>query len=401
MFGGYSQISSNRLLNAAKSDNALYKYSNALSDLDKAKKYWSLPATKRGVSKLYETTKTWQSFSTKVTESDVAFNTKDYSHALELLKDTPADYPQVKDVQRRRDAIKIKTDEIAVAKAAADAKLAADQAAKEAALKLRAAQAKRSVVAKAVGKRFSDTSAKTAVANAASVSAVESALTTFLSQYGSVAKTTNMPQSIYGAGTTWALLTESDLSAFKNLATVFIDEWAKYPIDFVKATGLESVNFVKYVTVNGQQRTAMPGNPSDHRMWYGTGAGGGIVHHEFAHYFEVIFMGSLSWGANEWKAYNPAGFTYGAGGATAYGAAPKYAQYQHPISGFVTEYGTYGIEEDRAELHSYLMTASYYTQLKSWLTTDTNLQGKVAIYKAMLQSHSASMGGTYFDDINK
>ena len=399
-FGTYSQVNAAKYLSNAKTNNNDFKYQDAVKQLDIAKKYWALPQTKKEISSTYSKSKAWYDYSQKVAAADAAVSANELDKALTLLVDQPADFPQAGEIDKKRLTIQTKIDE-AAKKAAADAeaaKVAAAEKAKADAAKKPAV--KKSTVPASVGKRYADTSTKSQVASATSVAGVETALTTFLAQYGVVAKTTNMPQSIYGPGTTWDLLTESDLAPFKNIATAFIDEWAKYPVDFVKATGLQSVNFVKYVTVNGQQRTAMPGMSADKRMWYGIGANNAIVHHEFAHYFESIFFNTLQWDVDAWKAYNPAGFVYGNGGATAYGAAPKYAQYEHPISGFVTEYGTYGIEEDRAELHSYLMTAYHYVNLKKWLATDPSLQGKVTLYKNMLQSRSTTMGGTYFEAIN-
>jgi len=400
-FMSFNQINAAKYLSNAKSSNAAFNYQDAVKQLDTAKKYWALPKTKKDIQSTYDTTKSWDAYSQKVTAADAALAASEFDKALALLADAPKDFPQSSDVDKKRLAIQTKIED-AAKKAAADAEAAKVAAAEKAKAEAAAKKptVKKSTVPASVGKRYADTGAKTQVSSATTIVGVEAALSTFLAQYGVVAKTTNMPQSVYGPTTTWDYLTESDLAPLKNIATAFIDEWAKYPVDFVKSTGLQSVNFVKYVTVSGQQRTAMPGMSADKRMWYGTGANGAIVHHEFAHYFESIFFNTLQWNVDTWKAYNPPGFVYGNGGATAYGAAPKYATYEHPISSFVTEYGTYGIEEDRAELHSYLMTASYYSRLKTWLTTDASLQGKVTLYKNMLQAHSATMSGTYFDEIN-
>jgi hypothetical protein len=58
------------------------------------------------------------------------------------------------------------------------------------------------------------------------------------------------------------------------------------------------------------------------------------------------------------------------------------------------------MEEDKAELHSYLMETNYFWLVKDWVASDGYLAAKVANYERLLCSLSAAMCGNYFDAIN-
>jgi hypothetical protein len=51
---------------------------------------------------------------------------------------------------------------------------------------------------------------------------------------------------------------------------------------------------------------------------------------------------------------------------------------EHPAPGFVTGYAMSAIEEDKAELYSYLMETAAYRRLKTWIESDSYLAAKVA-----------------------
>ncbi len=125
-----------------------------------------------------------------------------------------------------------------------------------------------------------------------------------------------------------------------------------------------------------------------------------VIHHEYDHLFTYTYYKSYAPYDPDWLAYNAPGFTNGKGGVSCYEAVNTCLTGQHPIKGFSTGYGASAIEEDKAEIFGYLMTSSYYHQLKGWIIDDPNLAKKVANYKRFIASHSATMSGNYFNDIN-
>ncbi len=80
------------------------------------------------------------------------------------------------------------------------------------------------------------------------------------------------------------------------------------------------------------------------------------MHHEFYHLIEynLIEYNSFKdfyYKDPDWNSLNSKDFTYGKGGASAYSDS-TFANEKHPFDGFVTEYSTYGLEEDKAEIYT-------------------------------------------------
>ncbi|HET7566962.1 MAG TPA: hypothetical protein VFJ91_03160 [Gaiellaceae bacterium] len=257
------------------------------------------------------------------------------------------------------------------------------------------------------GKRFASTAAAWQLAAATTLAEAESALQAFLSQYGLAAEVAHVDESSYAQ--TWDrfdLLAESDLPALREYGELFVDEWSKYPLDWVRASGVRAIAFVKDFTTGADHRAAGP-DPVGETMYYdvpfsGTGDyAREVIHHEFDHLLTYDLFGSYAPADPAWTALNPAGFAYGSGGASCYAAGdPCGAWDQHPQSGFVSGYARSAIEEDKAELYAYLMTATGWHQVEQWLATDPALAGKVALLQALLARYSPEMAGDYFDRID-
>jgi hypothetical protein len=125
-----------------------------------------------------------------------------------------------------------------------------------------------------------------------------------------------------------------------------------------------------------------------------------VIHHEFDHLVTFNIFNTWAPVDSIWLSFNPPGFSYGAGGASAYQSNNSSLSGEHPTSGFVTGYATTAIEEDKAETYAYLMTTTYYHHLQNWLFSDTDLTNKVNYYKQFISKYSPEMSGNYFDEIN-
>lgn len=257
------------------------------------------------------------------------------------------------------------------------------------------------------GRRFASTAAASALATATTLAQAEAALQSFLGQYGLTAEVGSVDESAYArAWDRFDLLSPADLPALRAYGAVFVDEWAKYPLDWVRASGVRAIAFVKDFATQGVHRAAGP-DPFGETMYYDVPFSGSgdyareVIHHEFDHLVTYHLFGSWAPPDPAWTALDPPGFAYGSGGASCYAPGdPCAAGNLHPQAGFVTGYARSALEEDEAEVYAYLMTASGWHRLKQWMTTDPALAGKVALMEGLIARYSPEMSGAYFDQID-
>lgn len=204
---------------------------------------------------------------------------------------------------------------------------------------------------------------------------------------------------------TWDLVTEKDVTELEKMTRYLNDEWVKYPKDFVKKSKLQHIFLVKKLYVdNMQYRAATPDPYYDQAVYYDIGSdyldseGGdymrNVIHHEYGHLVEYNVYGSFAWNDTTWAACNIKPFTYGGGGYLAYSNA-EFANTKHAVDGFVTGYGTYGIEEDKAEVFAELMTN--YDAFKDLSQADSHLKCKFDLYQGYLHDMSGSFTTSYLD----
>lgn len=256
----------------------------------------------------------------------------------------------------------------------------------------------------AIPKRFVSTTSRAALAQATTVTQAEAALQSFATQYGLTMEIGTVSASdsakIYD---TYTIVKEANLTALKTYGDLFIDEWAKYPVDWVAASKLKNIALVTNFAVSGTNRAAAP-DPSGLTMYYDVTYSGlyarEVLHHEYNHLFTYTETGSYAPSDPAWTSYNTAGFVYGNGGASCYAPNNSCLTGAHPIPGFVSGYASSAIEEDKAETYAYLMTSDYYHNVKTWIASDQNLSKKVSFYKTYVAARSSSMGANYFDYIN-
>lgn len=190
-------------------------------------------------------------------------------------------------------------------------------------------------------------------------------------------------------------LDESDAGALTGVIDVFYEYWNRFPADFIEASGIEAVAFVKQV------------------IWKGMAAGGGLsdtgdmvfcslmpayeaadiehkISHEFFHLIEKNYMFSGFFSNDRWKALNPPGTEYSSVLEMAE-SNPRYALEEHPKTGFVTGYCLADVYQDKAETFSYLTIPSYYARAAAWMRNDGFLQAKFDFLKTGLRRISPTM----------
>lgn len=243
--------------------------------------------------------------------------------------------------------------------------------------------------------------AKTDLVEAQSLDTANRALRGFLAQYSLTLETS------CGATVGYMCIspTDTDLETYRALSSAFVEEWSKYPPEWVAHTRLKSITLIKnlsmkYVTDDSARRAATPSPEASTMVYditYGIPYMREVFHHEFEHYISYMrYNGQYYHRDAEWDSYNPAGFTYGKGGSSCYTDGVCNLSRDHPAEGFATGYSMSGQEEDRAEIYSFLFTTGSYDTLMKWASTDQSLAKKVAWYKRYIVSVVPSMNDAYF-----
>ena len=254
--------------------------------------------------------------------------------------------------------------------------------------------------------RLADVQQLTAGINqATTVQEVTSSVQSLLDQYSLKLTTTCMQDAAF----TCQSVVPGDLPTYKRMAVMFVEEWAKYPPEWTRATDLQTINLInKYeYRYNGtsQARAAAPMNYLRAMIYdisysYDEAYMRHVIHHEYAHYFEASYYGDVYHHDARWAAFNPAEFSYGGGGGTCYEEGNTCLTGVHPAPGFVTGYATSGMEEDKAELYGYMFTTAGYAQLAEWAKTDAILANKLAYYKRVIRAVVPQMDDEYFAKIH-
>lgn len=417
LFGQQNISAKNHLNNASSLDRA-GKYSEASKLLNTSKSFLVISSTKQKSLAESKNNVRWLKYSTLQQEAEALSKQGKFDEALALYTQITKDYPTYKSVLSSVNEVQKQ------ASTAHQTSVATNDKKSTPAIKANSSQEPKTVKSTptlsalpissqlptsptpVAGKRFTSTSASSSLAAAGNIAQAQQALQTFFNQYSLTVEISSVSPSSYVATyDTYSLLSESDLASLKTYGAILIDEWAKYPTDWVSSSNVANIIIVKNLAIQGQHRSATP-DPVGHSMYYDspllTSAGEvysrQVTHHEYDHLIEYNYYNSWNHSDPTWASYNPAGFAYGSGGASCYtGPCPSGP---HAVVGFATGYATSAIEEDKAELYAYLMSSGLYQNLKTWITTDSSLASKVSSYKQFIASHSSSMSGGYFDEIN-
>ncbi len=223
-----------------------------------------------------------------------------------------------------------------------------------------------------------------------SLSEIVATINQRLQPYGVTATLT--PNNNAYTYSTWSTLTSSDINNLQQFSTYLTQEFSKYPTSLVVNSGLKTIGLVTNLKVSGGARAAAPA-PSITGMLYDvnmmTNAGSAyareVVSHEYWHYLDYRMQGSYNYADSQWSSCNTAGFNYGNGGASAYGGG--YNGAFHPQPGFISQYATYAIEEDRAEMFGWLIYSP--SSVKS--LNDSGLNCKISRLTAIVHQLSPSM----------
>lgn len=178
---------------------------------------------------------------------------------------------------------------------------------------------------------------------------------------------------------------------------LFEKEWRKYPVSLMAKVHLKRIVIGRDVRVHDQPRAAIPefdpgwfwldADINTRRPTYGSHA----LHHDF---FHMIDQWDTPNGRNdpEWKKLNPPNTPDGPGGWNMQKGNPGALRADLP--GFITQYATSAIEEDKAEVYSHLITSPAFIAGRAAL--DPILAQKVARIKFLVESFEPKMDGDWW-----
>jgi phage FluMu protein Com len=230
------------------------------------------------------------------------------------------------------------------------------------------------------GKRYVSTDDFSAISAATSKDQVEQELQHFFNQYGLNLRLSNVSGDddfLQLSSMSYAPVGDSDICNLRSTAMMLLDEWSKYPKDWVADSNLKTVVLIKDMKRTLSSVTYPVSATYDlqnSQMWYDISYGGDymreVIHHEYYHYLVYNYTRGSAHDDNAWLSYNLPNFQYGKGGPSCYDPSSNCLTGDHPIPGFVTGYAASALAEDQAESYAYLMTGTYSRQLKAWVATD-------------------------------
>lgn len=178
-------------------------------------------------------------------------------------------------------------------------------------------------------------------------------------------------------------------------------EFAKYPAEFIRASGLRRIAFCRDLKVSGG-RVAGVAVEQNATIYMDSSTEIGdeahrrrTLHHEFFHFVDYALHPGRDIEDNpDWTAANAPGTGYG---GPAPRPGPNWAS--HPAPGFVSDYARQAMPEDRAELYAALLTNNLTVRLL--LQKDSYLDAKLRVLKAELQAFCPQIDEAFWARVAK
>lgn len=167
-------------------------------------------------------------------------------------------------------------------------------------------------------------------------------------------------------------------------------ELGRYPAGWLARAGLARVVLTAELTEAGAPIPSLPNYLQTLFVDLGVGEVylARLVHHEIFHFFDRATRGRIAVDP-EWDALNAPGFAYGTGGRSM--RASWVGEPRRDLAGFVTSYATSAVEEDKAELYSFAMTAG--PAVREQAAADPTLQKKLGALAARLAAFGPAPEG--------
>ena len=184
--------------------------------------------------------------------------------------------------------------------------------------------------------------------------------------------------------------------AARTAARVVADELGRYPGGSLEASRLRRVLLCAGLAEAGTEIPSLPNveqtllldvesDPAFLRR---------LIHHELFHFVDYADDDQVRRDP-AWERLNDPDFVYGPGGRSQ--RAPGSARLTTERPGFLTEYATSALEEDKAEVFSFLMTAP--TTVRRIAKHDPVLQAKIAAVRAQLARQLPALSASFWREV--
>lgn len=193
-------------------------------------------------------------------------------------------------------------------------------------------------------------------------------------------------------------LEEEDLPTLKNFAHIFVDEVTKYPVQWMEYS-FPPTAFVfdkKVRLENGDQAGGVTREVIIYDVTsadYDTEYTRRIIHHEISHFIDLMAFGP-SFEDENWPGLKTNEDDY----SGVYDTEAAENHIEHPSAGFVTGYAETNVQEDKAELYSYLFTKEGNIKLQKWIAEDEQLRQKVTYLKDFISARLHKMDENYWTE---
>ena len=179
-------------------------------------------------------------------------------------------------------------------------------------------------------------------------------------------------------------------------AAVVAEELRLLPPDFLEAAGLRRILLCEGLHEAGQPIPSLPNHHSTLLLDVDAPPAflRRLLHHEIFHFADLADDGTVKRDI-DWEALNPTGFAYGHGGRSM--RLPAASEPDPRLVGFVTPYAQAAVEEDKAEIFAFMMTAP--AELSRRAAQDGVLAAKIARMRSLTAALSDAVDDAFWRDV--
>lgn len=181
---------------------------------------------------------------------------------------------------------------------------------------------------------------------------------------------------------------------------VFLEEFQRYPKALIKKIKLRSVILCHQLYYGEQTRSGIPAFSSS-SLWldiekYPWNYLIHTLHHEMYHFIDQMDDGEIRIDRG-WELLNRKGFRYGKGGHLMRGSTT--ALIRHDLEGFLNEYSTSGVEEDKAEIYTHFLLNT--DPFEKFARRDPLLRKKLQLLKKQLHRFCNELDDIFWEQQQK
>jgi murein DD-endopeptidase / murein LD-carboxypeptidase len=200
----------------------------------------------------------------------------------------------------------------------------------------------------------------------------------------------------------WDNIGKEDYKELFPYLRLFINEWNKYPVDWSDKSGIKAIAFVKELNEIGQYKPYFI-DQEGKTIYYDIGydyTGEAFQQYIIHKAFIKLMLNNNSIKAKQinkkWIDFNIEDFEYNKPLSSTFYNEYEFFYQKHTIEGFVNDYATYSVLEDKASTYAFLMTGKLYLKLMTWIETDTILSQKTNFLKVLMATNSDAINEDYF-----